>query len=342
MQKFPWLSELNLYYGFDLKEKDLQPFGDGHIHHTYLAEGKSDRFILQKFNQKVFTQPKLISHNHQVLINEVGQKNLPFEIPLPIANLQGKLFTSIGDSLFRFSPFIEGVCVNEIQEPRQAYLAAEAFAHFIALGKHIDPGAFLEVIPGFNNLSLRFEQLKTAIANTKRLLTEELQELVEFYLNEKPLVDEYEMWISQLPLRLTHNDTKINNLIFAKNLSEVKAVIDLDTLMGGYAFYDFGDLVRTVACTEHEHSTKWENIGVDHAKYNALMQGFLEGGKDFLTEGEKDSLAFGGKMMTCIMGFRFLADYLNGNIYYQIKYEEQNLHRAKNHMYLLRALKRLV
>lgn len=333
-----WFSALNDLYKFKIHSESMQPFGEGHIHHTYLVETSVGKMILQKFNHAVFTEPEKISHNHLVLLSEIDRNKLSFQLPLPIPNKKGEVFTRIEDSLFRFTPFVNGTCINEVQDTKQAYLAAEAFAGFIESGKHISSDSFLEVIPGFNDLSLRYNQLQQAIKQTKRRLTSELDELISFYLNQKELVEEYEMWINKLPLRLTHNDTKINNLIFSEDLSTVNAVIDLDTLMAGYAFYDFGDLVRTVACTEHEHSTKWEKIGVDKRKYSALMEGFLEGGKGFLTDDEIASLPFGGKMMTCIMGFRFLADYLNGNIYYVIKYDEQNLHRAKNHMYLLKAL----
>ena len=106
----------------------------------------------------------------------------------------------------------------------------------------------------------------------------------------------------------------------------------------GFVFFDFGDLVRTVACTEGESSQNWQNIQVDISKYEALLRGFQDGGRGFFTDEEIKSLPYGGKMMTCIMGFRFLADYLNGNIYYTIHYEEQNLHRAKNQMNLLKDL----
>jgi Ser/Thr protein kinase RdoA (MazF antagonist) len=181
-------------------------------------------------------------------------------------------------------------------------------------------------------------QLLEAIDNTSRELKGELKELIDFYLGQKHLVEEYAYWKTRLPLRLTHNDTKINNLIFAKDFSKVNAVIDLDTIMAGFVFYDFGDLVRTVACTEGESSQNWQNIRVDISKYEALLRGFQDGGKGFFTEEEMKSLPYGGKMMTCIMGFRFLADYLNGNIYYSIHYEEQNFHRAKNQMQLLKAL----
>jgi len=339
MSSFSWLPSLNKQYGLDIHPIQIKPFGDGHIHQTFLIETEEKMRILQKFNNLVFKYPERISHNQSLLIDQIDPEDLPFTLPLPIPNLKGELFTLIDGTYFRISPFVAGKCVNEIENPHQAYLAAKAFAQFIKAGIHISATEFQEAIPGFHDLELRYDQLLVALKNTKRILSGELRELVDFYLGQKDLVDQYLSWKEKLPLRLTHSDTKINNLIFADDFSKVNAVIDLDTLMAGYVYYDFGDLVRTVACTEGESSKDWEKIRVDAAKYEALLEGFLEVGKGVFTEEEIKSLPYGGLMMTCIMGFRFLADYLNGNIYYTIHYEEQNLHRAKNQMCLLKGLR---
>lgn len=341
MNAFSWLSGLNRIYGMNILQEQIRPFGDGHIHQTFLIQNQGQQLILQRFNNKVFQRPDIISHNHKILIEKLNLSDLPFMLPLPIPNLQGELFSKIEGSYFRISPFISGKCVNEIAKPEHAYLAAKSFAQFIAAGSHIEFSNFQESIPGFNDLNLRYNQLLEAIENTKRNLQGELLQLVDFYLGQKKLVDEYVSWKDKLPLRLTHNDTKINNLIFSEDFTKVNAVIDLDTVMAGYVFYDFGDLVRTVACTEGESSQNWENIQVDQVKYDALLKGFQDGGNGVFSKSEKNSLPFGGKMMTCIMGMRFLADYLNGNIYYTIHYETQNLHRAKNQMYLLKSLIKL-
>lgn len=341
MQPFSWLKEINRLYGFQCNPDQIRPFGDGHIHQTYLVDLGDKKYILQRFNNQVFQYPERISHNHGILIREIDPKQLPFFLPLPIPNINGELFSTIEDTYFRVSPFVEGSCVNEVQNPQQAYLAAKAFAQFIKAGIQIPASAFQESIPGFHNLALRYQQLLVAIKHTKRILSPELKKLLDFYLDQKKLVEEYDTWKAKLPLRMTHSDTKINNLIYADDFSKVNAVIDLDTIMAGYVFYDFGDLVRTVSCTEGESSQNWGNIKIDEAKYAALLQGFQEVGEGVFTQEEIESLPFGGQMMTCIMGFRFLADYLNGNVYYTIHYEEQNLHRAKNQMFLLKALQEL-
>lgn len=333
-----WTEALESHYAIKVASGDIHPFGDGHIHQTFLVESGADAYILQAFNKNVFKYPERISHNHENLLEGINPKDLPFTLPLPIPTKTGALFAEDKGRIFRLSPFVAGRCVNEVNDPRQAYLVAEAFAIFIRAAKDLNPQDFQESIPSFHDLSLRFRQLQEAINHTRRHFDQELREVVDFYLAQESLVQEYENWRKILPLRVTHSDTKINNLIFSENMDKVRAVIDLDTIMAGYAMYDFGDLVRTVACTEGESSRNWEKIKVDWEKYQALLDGFLEGGKGLLTEEEIESLPFGGKMMTCIMGFRFLADYLNGNIYYAIHYERQNLDRAINQMWLLKGL----
>jgi Ser/Thr protein kinase RdoA (MazF antagonist) len=325
-------------YGVDFDDSQIGLFGTGHIHQTYLISGNSGQFILQKFNKLVFRHPDRISHNHHLLSSRLDPANLTFILPLPIPNQSGQLFTTIDGYLYRISPFVSGRCLDSIENAQQAFLAAFAFGKLIRAAAHIPSELFEESIPGFHNLGWRFEQFMSAIETTSLILKGELRELVDFYMGQQDLVSEYESWTRILPLRLTHNDTKINNLIFSEDLSEVKAVIDLDTLMGGYAYFDFGDLVRTVACTKDESSTDWNLITVDEEKYNALYNGFLAALDGLLSDAEIKSLSFGGPMMTCIMGLRFLTDYLNGNLYYTTNYAEQNFHRSKNQMILLKAL----
>jgi Ser/Thr protein kinase RdoA (MazF antagonist) len=341
MQTPSWLEGINRFYDLEIQDNEIRPFGDGHIHQTFLIKTHTQQCILQRFNHQVFQYPERISHNHGILLREIDQEKLPFLLPLPIPNKQGELFSLIEGYYFRLSPFVSGKCVNEVDSPDQAYLAAQAFAQFIKAGLTVPASSLQESIPGFHDLALRYQQLLKAVSKTQRKIDGELGEIINFYLDQNKLVEEYTNWKSKLPLRMTHSDTKINNLIYADDFSKVNAVIDLDTIMAGYAYYDFGDLVRTVACTEGEASQNWKNIKVDLAKYSALLKGFENVGEGVFTPEELQSLPFGGQMMTCIMGFRFLTDYLNGNVYYSIQYEEQNFHRAKNQLFLLEALQRM-
>jgi Ser/Thr protein kinase RdoA (MazF antagonist) len=332
------LKDLNAAYALALEPSHVVPFGDGHIHKTYLAKAAEGAFILQQFNTSVFKYPQRISHNHRILLDQLDWEALPYLLPLPIPNVEGGLFTVVEGVHYRLSPFVEGVCTNVVTDTYPASMAAMAFGQLIKAAAHIPASVFQESIPDFHDLEKRFGQFIEAIQHTKLEIKGELKILVDFYLEQESLVATYLDWKKLLPLRLTHNDTKINNLIYSDELKEVRAVIDLDTLMGGYAYYDFGDLVRTVACTVDESSIDWEKVRVDSAKYEALKEGFTAAVTGVLSEEEIASLPFGGLMMTCIMGLRFLTDYLNGNVYYTIHYPEQNFNRSKNQMLLLKSL----
>ncbi|MFC4870473.1 phosphotransferase enzyme family protein [Negadavirga shengliensis] len=333
-----WLSSIIGNYPIKADKLEIRRFGSGHIHKTYLINTGKERYILQEFNDAVFRYPERISANQQVILADLDKDQLPFALPLPIKNKENSFFTKSQSGLFRLFPFIEGTTRDAISLKSQAKTAAEAFAYFIRGFVHTDAGLLQDSIPDFHNLDLRFRQFEESLKNPQPTIDGELEELIAFYLAQRNLVDQYLVYVEALPTRVTHNDTKINNLIFRDDLRKVNALIDLDTIMSGYVFYDFGDLVRTVACTEDESSQNWDKIAVDPEKYEGLLEGFYHTLNGVIKEEEMDSLPFGGEMMTCIMGLRFLTDYLNGNIYYQISYPEQNLHRSKNQSFLLKSL----
>ncbi|MCH7408042.1 aminoglycoside phosphotransferase family protein [Belliella sp. DSM 111904] len=337
MEQIPYFAELNQSYNIDLSQYNVKRFGAGHIHQTWLAESGIDSLIIQRFNKSVFQNPDLIAHNHQLLIDQLEIDKLDFEFPLPIPNCKGRTLCLVREAYFRVLPFVSGECFQSINNPTHAYLAAKAFASLIDVASGLDVKLFQEVIPGFHDLKLRYSQFEGATTSTNMEVDEELEKLINFYQSKYELVTEYENWVKVLPKRITHNDTKINNLIFQPDLSRIAAIIDLDTIMPGYVFNDFGDLVRTVACTLDENATDFDQIQVDVDKYKAIFDGFLAG-SSFMTANERDSLHFGGEMMIYIMGLRFLTDYLNGNVYYQTRYDKQNFDRATNQMQLLKAL----
>lgn len=327
---------------YDLKGKELvcEKYGSGHIHATYLIRIDRKSFILQCFNNQVFKYPERISNNQHILSQHLGEKTMPFALPLPFKNIENLYFTEHDQQLFRLFPFVEGVTKDAVEFPQHARLAAEAFGLFIRTFMNVPVEELQDPIPDFHNLSLRYQQLEDSVKNTQVTIDASIGSLIDFYIGQAELVDQYKAYQDALPQRVTHSDTKINNLIFENDLSKVNALIDLDTIMPGFTFYDFGDLVRTVACTKDESSKEWDMIQVDLEKYRSLINGFTSPLKSFISEEEIRSLPYGGEMMTYIMGLRFLADYLNGNIYYRINYPEQNLHRAKNQRALLTSLQK--
>jgi len=325
------------YFKEDYGIFEIQPFGAGLIHGTYLIEVDTYKYILQEFNLSVFNHPERITHNQQLIKSQANSNLLPFDLPLPISNLEGKLITESNGKLFRLFDFVEGQTIQHISVLDQAYLAAKAYGIFAGWGQVVSTNDLQECIPDFHRLDLRFERFLEAAEDASKL-SEEENEVLEFYSSQKSLVDQYVALQKSLPQHLTHNDTKINNLIFSKDLQKVKALVDLDTLMPGYLLYDFGDLVRTVACSESEISIHWESIRFEITVFEELLKGYFEGIKNFATKKEIESLLIGGDVMICIMGLRFFTDHLRGNVYYKVQYPEQNLHRAKNQMLLLKSL----
>ena len=314
----------------------VNPLGEGLIHETLLVENGTDRWVLQGFNEAVFNFPERIDHNLSLLSRHAKTHPLPFLLPLPILNNSGNGLTEIQGKKYRLFDFVKGTTLQQINDPNQAYMAALAYGEFATWGKDVSGDEMQETIPNFHRLDLRFEKLILA-AEDKNSLSEEEIEVLDFYLSQEHLVDWYLTQLDRLPLRVTHNDTKINNLIFSENLKKVDALIDLDTLMGGFLMYDFGDLARTVACSLPETSTQWDAIHQIPELFEELLKGYWEGVGEFATAEEAKSVLFGGEIMTLIMGLRFYTDHLQGNIYYRVTYPEQNFHRAKNQMIFLQS-----
>lgn len=313
----------------------IKQLGEGLIHETLLVDNGADQWVVQGFNEAVFNFPERIDHNLSLLSDYAQSHPLPFLLPLPILNKSGNGLTEIDGKKYRLFDFVNGETLQLIDNPRQAYVAARAYGDFASWSKDISGKDMHETIPNFHRLDLRFENLIRA-AQDKTDLNEEEIEVLDFYLSQQHLVDWYLSQQERLPLRVTHNDTKINNLIFSRDLSQVEALIDLDTLMGGFLMYDFGDLVRTVACSLPETSTQWDAIHLITDLFEELLRGYWEGVKDIVQPGEAESLRLGGEIMTLIMGLRFFTDHLQGNVYYRVSYPEQNFHRAKNQMIFLR------
>ncbi|MFN3997975.1 phosphotransferase enzyme family protein [Algoriphagus sp.] len=318
------------------QQLQVSALGEGLIHQTLLIKGKTQQWVLQGFNESVFNFPERIDHNLSLLSKHSKNQKLPFLLPLPILNISGEGLTAIDGKKYRLFDFVKGKTLQQINNPDQAYCAAHSYGEFAKWAKDISGTLMQETIPNFHRLDLRFDKLISVSKKKTKLNPEEI-DILDFYLSQQHLVVWYLDQVDHLPLRTTHNDTKINNLIFSQNLEKVEAMIDLDTLMGGYLMYDFGDLVRTVACSVPETSTQWDAIQLISEIFEELLKGYWEGVKDFSSTEEAKSLLLGGEIMTLIMGLRFFTDHLQGNIYYKVTYPEQNFDRAKNQMLFLKS-----
>lgn len=319
------------------EEFSFERFGSGLIHQTFRIEVNHKKYILQGFNSNVFKFPERINDNLSLLSQSGDLAQLPFQLPLPILSRAGSAMVAFHGGLYRLFDFVEGKTLQQISDPNQATKAAEAYALFSKWADTFPIDQFSETIPNFHRLELRFARLEEVAKSAHNLSAAETR-ILDFYLMQKQLVETYLKLIQEIPQRITHNDTKINNLIFSSDLEKVAAIIDLDTIMPGYLLYDFGDLVRTVASAVEEISQDSASQKLLIPIFEKLLAGYWAGVGHWVSQEEAKSLLIGGEVMACLMGIRFFTDHLEGNVYYQVAYAEQNFHRAKNQMILLQSL----
>ena len=305
---------------------DVSRYGSGHINETYKVETASGvRYILQKVNTSIFDADLLKTNVVRVteFLRSKGVKSLEvvgYENP------------------WRIYKFLEGYTSRDVvSEPGQAYDVGRAFAKFQNDLADIPPPRLEDIIPKFHDTPDRLRQLDEAIArDAKGRLANVAAELkfVDTWRERTGRIVGL-MAAGEIPERVTHNDTKINNvMIDAKGES---VVIDLDTTMPGSALFDFGDMVRTSTAAAAEDEKDLSKVFSKREYFEALAKGYLEGAK-FLNEAEKANLVFSGMLATFEVGIRFLADYLAGDVYFHTAYDEHNLVRARNQFQMVRSL----
>ena len=304
----------------------VERFGSGHINDTFKVETRSGvRYILQRVNTDIFDQELL--KNNVIRVTEFlkakGVKSLEV----------------IGyENPWRTYAFLEGYDSRDVvSEPGQAYAVARAFAKFQNDLADMPSPRLDDIIPKFHDTPDRLRQLDEAVradacGRVSKVAAE--LEFVESWRKNAPRIVEL-MARGEIPERVTHNDTKINNVMTAADGTAV--VIDLDTTMPGSALYDFGDMVRTSTAAAAEDERDLTKVFSKREYFEALVKGYIEGAR-FLNRCELDNLAFSGRLMTFEVGIRFLADYLNGDKYFHTAYDEHNLVRARTQFKMVESM----
>ena len=313
--------------GFGIMDAtDVSRYGSGHINDTFKVETKrGTRFILQRVNTDIF-EPVVLKKNIVRVTEFLKSKGV-------------KSLEVLGyENPWRLYAFLEGYDSRDVvEEPRQAYDVARAFAKFQNDCADIPPPRLDDIIPKFHDTPDRMRQLDEAVKkNFEGRLANvgpELAFVESWRANASRIVDL--MASGDIPERVTHNDTKINNVMVAPDGSAV--VIDLDTTMPGSALYDFGDMVRTSSAAAAEDEKDLSKVYSKKEYFSELVRGYLEGAK-FLNEAERANLAFSGKLMTFEVGIRFLADYLNGDTYFHTSYPDHNLVRARTQFKMVQSM----
>lgn len=313
------------------------PFGSGLIHRTFFLRHQSGDYILQNINDSIFKNPEALMKNIYLVAEHLQKKAYPKAILSIKKTLDGKLlFKSSKNEYWRIFEFIADTKeFNTPQSIEQVYQTGKSFGEFLTFLNDLPNHQIKPSILDFHNTQLRLEKLTKAVSIDSLGRVKLIQKELEAINNNKNLIEKFDQL--NCPLRVVHADPKINNLLFDQN-NQVKAVIDWDTIMPGYILHDFGDLVRTVACTENEESVNFENVKVSIPYLNSLKKGFLESTASWLTSVERENLMLGAKVIILEQTIRFLTDFLEGDHYYSTSYAEQNLNRVKNQILLLSSI----
>ncbi|MBS7297945.1 MAG: aminoglycoside phosphotransferase family protein [Eubacteriales bacterium] len=325
-------------------DADISPYGNGHINDTYIAES-NPRYIMQKINSNVFKNPYEVMENIVNVTEHLKQKiaenggDTSRETLRVIKTIDGDtLYLAEDGNYFRMYNYIENATsYDAVENPQQFTEAARAFGKFQNMLADFPADKLHETIPNFHDTRKRFENLKKAIAEDKMGRLESVKAEVEFALAHEAEVGTIVDAIADgsVPLRVTHNDTKLNNVMLDNVTGEGVCVIDLDTVMPGSLLYDYGDALRFGASTGAEDETDLSKINFSLELFEAFTKGFLGEVGSKLTPRERELLPFGAKIMTFECGIRFLTDYLEGDTYFKIHREHHNLDRCRTQFKLV-------
>jgi len=333
---------------FDI-DTSIEAYGNGHINDTYMAESKPS-IILQRINKNVFHNPAEVMENIYNVTEHLKKKiiekggNPRREALNVIRTRDGQNYYQMDEeNFFRMYLFVvDSVSYDIVEDPVQLFHAGKAFGKFQNMLDDYPADSLHETIVDFHNTPQRVKQLEKAIAGNAAgrldLVKNEVDFALEYAKYSNNITDE--MAKGTVPLRVTHNDTKLNNVLFDAKTGEGVCVIDLDTVMPGSVLYDFGDALRFGASSGAEDELDLDKIWFDLEKFEQFAKGFLGEVGSCLTEKEIELLPVSALIMTYECGIRFLADYLNGDVYFKIHRENHNLDRARTQFKLVKDIER--
>lgn len=327
-------------FSLNTDEVQIQPFGSGLINHTWLVKNGQHQYILQRINTQVFHNPQNIDNNISNLAAYLTTHYPGYLFTTPVLTTEKKGLADFDNASYRLFGFVEGSHSYTVVEDKElAYEAAKQFGMFTRLLADFDISELRITLPDFHNLSLRYTQFESSLTNAspERLLKAEA--FINILVAEKEIVTEYEKILANpaFKKRVTHHDTKISNVLFDSN-NKGLCVIDLDTVMPGYFISDVGDMMRTYLSPAGEEETDFSKVFVRDDYFEAIVNGYLSEMSNELTHTEKNYFIYAGKFMIYMQALRFLADYLNNDMYYGAKYPGHNLNRAINQITLLQRL----
>lgn len=344
------ITEIINQFDFNGEFIHIEPLGQGHINSTYAVYFRREtvppiRYVLQRINTSILKNPLALMKNIEGVTNHLRKKimeaggNPDRETLTIVKTKDGQLFYEDGDKeCWRAYLFIDdATCYQSAEKPGLFYNSAKAFGRFQKLLSDYPAETLSETIEKFHNTVNRYKNFEKAVQEDKMGRAKDVQKEIEFVKARKDdcgivldLIDKKE-----IPLRVTHNDTKLNNIMMDNETNEGICVIDLDTVMPGSVFYDFGDSIRFGASSALEDETDLSKVYMDINLFEEYVEGFLSEAGETLTKKEYELLAFSAKLLTLECGIRFLTDYLEGDTYFKIHREHHNLDRARTQFKLV-------
>jgi len=322
---------------------DFVPFHRGHIHDTFVSSwergGETVRFLHQRMNHHVFRDIPGLMHNILILTDHLEKKVQSqggmqgFHTLRLVRSAEGGTYLADEHGYsWRTYDYIENTISYDVcKSESQAFEAARVFGRFQTMLIDLDVEKLRVTIPKFFCSEARFRELQDAVQADSACRVAEVSEELRFVEERKELIPVIAELLrsGEIPQRVVHGDTKLNNVLFDRDSGRAAAVVDLDTCMPGYSLYDWGDLVRFTAAMSREDEADSSKIGTDAKLYAALESGYLDQASGFLTDKEIELMPFAARLVTLTIGMRFLADYLRGDSYFKVERERQNLDRAR-------------
>lgn len=328
----------------------IQPYGSGHINDTFRllikTQDREKSFILQRMNGEIFKNRDELMSNIVRVTSFLKEKILaqggdPERETLQIIpTTEGKsYYTQENGDGWRVYPFITDTVSYDLAEsPEDFYRSGYAFGNFQYLLADFPAKELYETILNFHNTVDRFAKFKKAVEADVMGRAKEVEKEIRFVMEREKDCHFFGELLEngEVPLRVTHNDTKLNNVLFDKDSARAICVIDLDTVMPGFAAHDFGDAIRFGASTAAEDEKDLTKVSCNMNLFEAYFKGYMEGCRGSLTRREVETLPMGAKIMTFECGIRFLTDYLEGDVYFKTHYEGQNLYRTRTQLKLVK------
>lgn len=332
---------LNICGKFQTKGAALscEPYGNGHINATYLVKTDEEQYILQRINHHIFQDVPGLMRNVERVTAFLAEKDPDPRHSLHLVPAKdGAAYVEAEGEFYRMYDFVhDSICLDAPETDEDFYQSAVAFGSFQRQLADFPANELSETIPRFHDTPNRYRALRAAIEKDALGRAASCREEIEFALTREAdaAVMMNLLAAGELPLRVTHNDTKLNNVMLDAKTRKPLCVIDLDTVMPGLAANDFGDSIRFGANTGAEDEKDLKKISLSLARYEAFARGFLEACGKALTPKEIETLPWGAKLMTLECGVRFLTDYLEGDTYFRIHRPEHNLDRTRTQFALV-------